>query len=64
MNRHRVMVVEDDADIREALVEILEEQGCEVVGGTGRMICPRPGVTSSISASISGRPTMTVRSIG
>jgi CheY-like chemotaxis protein len=31
MRRHKVMVVEDDMDIREALVEILEEQGCEVV---------------------------------
>jgi CheY-like chemotaxis protein len=26
------MVVEDDVDIREALIEILEENGCEVVG--------------------------------
>ncbi len=31
MRRHKVMVVEDDADVREALVEILEERGCEVV---------------------------------
>jgi CheY-like chemotaxis protein len=32
MRRHKVMVVEDDEEIREALLEILEEHGCEVVG--------------------------------
>ncbi|MFP2904428.1 response regulator [Pyxidicoccus sp. 3LFB2] len=32
MNRHKVMVVEDDTEIREALMELLEEQGCDVVG--------------------------------
>jgi len=30
MTLHKVMVVEDDDDIREALSEILEEHGCEV----------------------------------
>jgi CheY-like chemotaxis protein len=32
MNRHKVLVVEDDREIREALIEILEENGCEAVG--------------------------------
>ena len=32
MSRHKVMVVEDDVEIREALIEILEEHGCDVVG--------------------------------
>lgn len=32
MNRHKVLVVEDDGEIREALLEILEEHGCEAVG--------------------------------
>ena len=32
MNRHKVMVVEDDSEIREALLEILEENGCDAVG--------------------------------
>ncbi|MCP3140370.1 response regulator [Pyxidicoccus xibeiensis] len=32
MRRHKVMVVEDDDEIREVLIEILEEHGCEVVG--------------------------------
>jgi len=34
MSRHKVMVVEDDVDIREALIEILEENGCEAVGAS------------------------------
>lgn len=32
MNRHKVLVVEDDREIRETLIEILEDSGCEVVG--------------------------------
>jgi CheY-like chemotaxis protein len=32
MPAHRVLVVEDDLEIREALMEILEDQGYEAVG--------------------------------
>lgn len=32
MSRHNVLVVEDDAEIRYTLVQVLEECGCEVVG--------------------------------
>ncbi len=32
MNRHKVLVVEDDQEIRESLLEILEDHGCEAVG--------------------------------
>jgi two-component system, chemotaxis family, chemotaxis protein CheY len=32
MNRHPVLVVEDDAEIRDALVDILGDHGCDVVG--------------------------------
>jgi CheY-like chemotaxis protein len=31
-NRHKVLVVEDDREIRETLIEILEDNGCEVAG--------------------------------
>jgi CheY-like chemotaxis protein len=31
VKRHKVLVVEDDTEIREALVELLEDQGCDVV---------------------------------
>jgi CheY-like chemotaxis protein len=30
--RHKVLVVEDDADIREGLIDVLEENGCAAVG--------------------------------
>jgi CheY-like chemotaxis protein len=32
MTAHRVLVVEDDLEIRESLIEILEDQGYEAVG--------------------------------
>jgi len=32
MNRHKLLVVDDDIDIRETMIEVLEENGCEVVG--------------------------------
>jgi two-component system, OmpR family, response regulator CpxR len=32
MNRCKLLVVEDDIDIRESMIEVLEENGCEVVG--------------------------------
>jgi len=32
MPAHRVLVVEDDVEIRESLIEILEDQGYEAVG--------------------------------
>ncbi len=32
MSRHKVLVVEDDREIREALLDILEDNGCEAVG--------------------------------
>ncbi|MFP2930275.1 response regulator [Pyxidicoccus sp. 3LG] len=34
MKRHKVMVIEDDREIREALLELLEDHGCEVVGAS------------------------------
>jgi two-component system response regulator MprA len=42
---HTVLVVEDDIDIRQALVEILEDQGFETLGardGAGRARHPLP----------------------
>jgi CheY-like chemotaxis protein len=32
MSRPKVLVVEDDTEIREALIDILEDNGCEAVG--------------------------------
>ena len=32
MNRHRVLVVEDDVEIREALLDLLEQNGTEAIG--------------------------------
>ena len=29
---HRVLIVDDDPDIRDTVIEVLEEQGCEVLG--------------------------------
>jgi CheY-like chemotaxis protein len=32
LSKHRVLVVEDDFEIREVLIELLEGNGCETVG--------------------------------
>jgi CheY-like chemotaxis protein len=34
MNRCKLLVVDDDTDIRESMIEVLEEAGCEVVGAS------------------------------
>jgi CheY-like chemotaxis protein len=34
MNHCKLLVVDDDTDIRESMIEVLEETGCEVVGAS------------------------------